>query len=86
MCIYIMCTYSALHLDTSVYITYIYLRNCFVVVHVQKTESNATQVTLEDLELDAAGEYSCEVSADAPSFHTAIVYATMNIAGEYICI
>ncbi|KAK0163238.1 hypothetical protein PV327_006943 [Microctonus hyperodae] len=47
---------------------------------VNKTESNATQVTLEDLELDAAGEYSCEVSADAPSFHTAIVYATMNIA------
>ncbi|KAH0554212.1 hypothetical protein KQX54_008535 [Cotesia glomerata] len=45
-----------------------------------KTESNATQVTLENLELDAAGEYSCEVSADAPSFHTAIVYATMNVA------
>ncbi|KAG7200403.1 hypothetical protein KM043_017858 [Ampulex compressa] len=46
---------------------------------VKKTESNATQVTLTKLELDAAGVYSCEVSADAPSFHTAIVYAPMNI-------
>ncbi|XP_076246598.1 cell adhesion molecule 3-like [Calliopsis andreniformis] len=46
---------------------------------VKKTESNATQVALMNLELDAAGEYSCEVSADAPSFHTAIVSATMNV-------
>ncbi|XP_034186162.1 cell adhesion molecule 3-like isoform X2 [Osmia lignaria lignaria] len=46
---------------------------------VKKSESNATQVTLMNLELDAAGVYSCEVSADAPSFHTAIVYATMNV-------
>ncbi|XP_031830617.1 uncharacterized protein LOC116426166 isoform X2 [Nomia melanderi] len=46
---------------------------------VKKTESNATQVTLTNLQLDAAGRYSCEVSADAPSFHTAIVYATMNV-------
>lgn len=46
---------------------------------VKKTESNATQVALTKLELDAAGMYSCEVSADEPSFHTAIVYATMNV-------
>ncbi|KYN20144.1 hypothetical protein ALC57_07434 [Trachymyrmex cornetzi] len=45
----------------------------------QKTESNATQVVLTKLELEAAGAYSCEVSADAPSFHTAIVYAAMNV-------
>ncbi|XP_076639522.1 uncharacterized protein LOC143351631 isoform X1 [Colletes latitarsis] len=45
---------------------------------VKRSESNATQVGLTNLELDAAGEYSCEVSADA-SFHTAIVYATMNV-------
>ncbi|KYN31488.1 hypothetical protein ALC56_14369, partial [Trachymyrmex septentrionalis] len=44
-----------------------------------KTESNATQVVLTKLELEAAGAYSCEVSADAPSFHTAIVYAAMNV-------
>ncbi|XP_063977237.1 uncharacterized protein LOC135162556 [Diachasmimorpha longicaudata] len=42
-------------------------------------ESNATQVSLMDLDFDAAGDYSCEVSEDAPSFHTAIVYRTMNV-------
>lgn len=54
----------------------------------QKTESNATQVVLTKLELEAAGEYSCEVSADAPSFHTALVYATMNIVGKcvHVCV
>lgn len=46
---------------------------------VKKAESNATQVKLMNLELDAAGLYSCEVSADAPSFHTAIVDATMYV-------
>ncbi|KAL6444191.1 hypothetical protein ACFW04_001846 [Cataglyphis niger] len=46
---------------------------------VKKAESNATQVVLIKLELEAAGVYSCEVSADAPSFHTAIVYAAMNV-------
>ncbi|XP_054009195.1 uncharacterized protein LOC128892680 isoform X1 [Hylaeus anthracinus] len=49
---------------------------------VKKPESNATQVSLTNLELNAAGEYSCEVSADAPSFHTAIVSATMNVVGK----
>ncbi|KAF7390284.1 hypothetical protein HZH68_012141 [Vespula germanica] len=46
---------------------------------VKKSESNATQVALTNLELDAAGLYSCEVSADAPSFHTAMISATMNV-------
>ncbi|XP_076171740.1 cell adhesion molecule 3-like isoform X2 [Ptiloglossa arizonensis] len=46
---------------------------------VKKAESNATQIGLTNLELDAAGVYSCEVSADLPSFHTAIVSATMNV-------
>jgi len=49
-------------------------------LQVNKEESNATQVTLMNLDLNATGEYSCEVSADAPSFHTAIVYATMHVA------
>ncbi|PBC32981.1 hypothetical protein APICC_08800 [Apis cerana cerana] len=49
---------------------------------VKKSESNATQVALTNLELDAAGVYSCEVSADAPSFQTACVQDTMNIVAE----
>jgi len=50
----------------------------------QKTESNATQVVLTKLELEAAGVYSCEVSADAPSFHTAIVSAAMDVVGKCV--
>ncbi|XP_043802926.1 choline transporter-like protein 1 isoform X2 [Apis laboriosa] len=49
---------------------------------VKKSESNATQVALTNLELDAAGVYSCEVSADAPSFQTACVQDTMNIVAD----
>lgn len=50
--------------------------------YTQKEESNATQVSVTGLELDAGGRYSCEVSADAPSFHTAIVSADMNVVGK----
>ncbi|XP_076752912.1 uncharacterized protein LOC143424623 [Xylocopa sonorina] len=46
---------------------------------VKMGESNATQVTLANLELDATGTYSCEVSADAPSFYTAMVDGTINV-------
>ncbi|KAI4473318.1 hypothetical protein M0804_015397 [Polistes exclamans] len=49
----------------------------------KKSESNATQVALTNLELDAAGLYSCEVSADEPSFHTAMISAIMNVVGKY---
>jgi hypothetical protein len=31
-----------------------------------------------------SGRYSCEVSADAPSFHTALVSGDMNVVGEPI--
>ena len=48
----------------------------------QKAKSNATQVTLVDLDSDATGIYSCEVSADAPSFHTVIVSGTMDVVGK----
>ncbi|XP_017760045.1 PREDICTED: uncharacterized protein LOC108550727 [Eufriesea mexicana] len=44
-----------------------------------KSESNATQVVLTNLQLDAADKYSCEVSADAPSFHTDLVSASMDV-------
>lgn len=48
---------------------------------MQEDKSNATQVTLDNIDSDSADTYSCEVSADAPSFHTAIVSATMNVVG-----
>lgn len=48
-------------------------------LRVDEDKSNATQVTLDNIDSDSADTYSCEVSADAPSFHTAIVSATMNV-------
>lgn len=45
--------------------------------------SNETQVTLEGVRMDAAGVYSCEVSADAPSFQTATVHGYMDIVGTF---
>ncbi|KAJ8890745.1 hypothetical protein PR048_010254 [Dryococelus australis] len=43
------------------------------------SKSNATHVTLSHVHLSLSGKYSCEVSADAPSFHTAIVTGEMDV-------
>lgn len=39
-------------------------------------------MTLENVEPMAAGRYSCEVSADAPSFLTYVVSGTMDVVGK----
>ncbi|XP_066906113.1 cell adhesion molecule 2 [Halyomorpha halys] len=46
---------------------------------VKKEESNATQVSLREVSGSMAGSYSCEVSADAPSFHTVVVTAHLDV-------
>ncbi|KAL7299192.1 hypothetical protein TKK_0007788 [Trichogramma kaykai] len=48
-------------------------------MHIEESQSNSTQVTLLNVDIDAAGSYSCEVSADAPSFQTAIAHGVMNV-------
>ncbi|XP_014205399.1 uncharacterized protein LOC106637205 [Copidosoma floridanum] len=48
-------------------------------IHVKESESNSTQVTLIDIDVDAAGSFSCEVSVDAPLFQTAVVSGSMNV-------
>ncbi|XP_051159976.1 uncharacterized protein LOC127280772 [Leptopilina boulardi] len=48
-------------------------------LRVNIERSNATQVTLDNVDIDSADTYSCEVSADAPSFHTAIVSGNMKV-------
>lgn len=48
---------------------------------VQISRSNSTSVTLSDAHRDMTGYYKCEVSADAPLFHTAIKTAYVTIAG-----
>ncbi|RZF39343.1 hypothetical protein LSTR_LSTR000864 [Laodelphax striatellus] len=47
---------------------------------IEKRNSNATQVSLIAIGTTLSGRYSCEVSADAPSFHTALVSADMVVA------
>jgi hypothetical protein len=45
--------------------------------------SNSTYLTLLQVELIIAGKYSCEVSADAPSFDTMLVSGELEIVGKY---
>nr|CAD7589202.1 unnamed protein product [Timema genevievae] len=51
----------------------------FKFLRVQESRSNATQMTLKHVHLSMSGKYSCEVSADAPSFHTALVTGEMEV-------
>ncbi|KDR08348.1 hypothetical protein L798_01306, partial [Zootermopsis nevadensis] len=46
---------------------------------VDQGKSNATQLTLRHVQLSVSGRYSCEVSADAPSFHTALVSGDLDV-------
>lgn len=55
-----------------------------VALLLQQRKSNATQLTLRQVQLSLSGRYSCEVSADAPSFHTAMVTGDMDIVGEFL--
>lgn len=44
--------------------------------------SNARKVTLLQVGRDLTGLFQCEVSADAPLFHTEIRSAQMTVAGK----
>jgi hypothetical protein len=44
------------------------------------SRSNSTEVTLTDVKRETSGEFKCEVSADAPSFHTEIRAAHLLVA------
>ncbi|XP_055852709.1 uncharacterized protein LOC129916648 [Episyrphus balteatus] len=48
-------------------------------INVESTLSNQSHVTLVSVPLSITGKFSCEVSADAPSFHTIIHTAEMEI-------
>ncbi|CAH1126295.1 unnamed protein product [Ceutorhynchus assimilis] len=49
-------------------------------IHVDVSVSNAHSVTLLSVGRDISGEFQCEVSADAPSFHTQLLSAPMTVA------
>ncbi|XP_030080522.1 uncharacterized protein LOC111594148 isoform X2 [Drosophila hydei] len=48
-------------------------------VKVRRTSSNESQVVLDAVTMSTSGKYSCEVSADAPSFHTLIAAAELEV-------
>ncbi|TMW40082.1 hypothetical protein DOY81_014838, partial [Sarcophaga bullata] len=43
------------------------------------TQSNASHVFLRNVSTSITGRYACEVSADAPSFHTSIMWGEMDV-------
>ncbi|EAA14948.4 AGAP009270-PA, partial [Anopheles gambiae str. PEST] len=52
-------------------------------VEVRSTSNGAaSNVVIKALETNVSGKYSCEVSADAPSFHTMIVSGDMEVIGK----
>ncbi|XP_058121740.1 uncharacterized protein LOC131281089 [Anopheles ziemanni] len=46
---------------------------------VERSLSNQSHVVIKAHETNVTGKYSCEVSADAPSFHTMIVSGDMEV-------
>ncbi|XP_066903143.1 uncharacterized protein [Halyomorpha halys] len=48
-------------------------------LHIEKSRSNATHLYLKKVTKALKGRYSCEVSADAPSFRTALYSGDMNV-------
>uniref|UniRef100_A0A336LJ37 CSON004135 protein n=1 Tax=Culicoides sonorensis TaxID=179676 RepID=A0A336LJ37_CULSO len=48
-------------------------------ISVFRSVSNATHLTLRAVEPTISGKYSCEVSADAPSFDTMLVTGEMDV-------
>lgn len=48
----------------------------------QVSLSDSRNVTLLDVQKQLTGFYKCEVSADAPLFHTEIKSASMTVVGK----
>lgn len=53
----------------------------FLLFYLQRSESNHSKVLLTGVPNSIAGKYSCEVSADAPTFNTAIDAGEMEVVG-----
>ncbi|CAD6993748.1 unnamed protein product [Ceratitis capitata] len=48
-------------------------------IKVDEVISNATQVVIRDVKFSLSGNFSCEVTADAPLFSTATAYAQVQV-------
>ena len=49
----------------------------------QRQLSDKNQVTLENLNLNSAGQYRCEISAEAPLFNTVAQSKKLNVIGTF---
>ena len=49
----------------------------------QQAASNVSQLTLGNVMPSTSGKYSCEVTADFPSFHSGIASGDLEIVGKY---
>lgn len=52
---------------------------------IQVESSNSSRIVLQKVKPNISGKYSCEVSADFPSFHTQIASGELQVVGEYRC-
>ena len=49
-------------------------------------KSDQNQVTLKDMMLKSAGQFRCEISAEAPLFNTVSQSRPLTIIGKYMLI
>lgn len=47
------------------------------------SQSNESQVVIKNVGFGLAGNFSCEVTADAPLFSTGTAYNQMTVVGTY---
>ncbi|CAO1422734.1 unnamed protein product [Diamesa serratosioi] len=52
-------------------------------IKVDLSVSNATHVTLRNVGFNLSGNFTCEVTADAPSFYTATATNFLQVVGEF---
>lgn len=48
------------------------------------SQSNESQVVIKNVGFGLAGNFSCEVTADAPLFSTGTAYSQLQVVGEFI--
>lgn len=48
------------------------------------SQSNDSQVVIRNVGFGLAGNFSCEVTADAPLFSTGTAYSQMQVIGECV--
>ena len=59
---------------------YLYLYQIFFLS--QAGNSNQNQVTLKNMNLDSAGQFRCEISAEAPLFNTVSQSRPLSVIGK----